>query len=110
MKRIVLIAALALCGCSRSDVTIHNDGAAGVSDVFLSVAGNDLEFDEIGPGDSQRMTYKPKTEDKLQMKFIVNGVKKRCASREYVSPPFNDRFTIHIAPDGKCLISRTNLH
>jgi hypothetical protein len=109
MKRMVIAAALALCGCSRSDVTIHNDGTTRVSDVFLSVAGNDLRIGEISPGDSQRIRYKPHTEDKLQMEFIVNGVERRCVSNAYISPPFNDQFTIHIASDGKCSISRFNL-
>ena len=110
MKQIVLVSVIALCGCSRSEVTIHNDGAARVSSISLSVAGNDVKFDEIDPGDSQRMTYKPLTEDKLKMDFIINRSEKRCISNAYVSPPFNDSFTIHIGPDGKCSISRTNLH
>ena len=108
MKILFTIVTLAVfaTGCSRSSVEVRNATNAPITNIEIRVAGNDLKIDKVGPGESERVGYSTKTEDTIDLNFQMQGASKRCSSGSYVSPPFEDEFTIRISPDGKCAISR----
>jgi hypothetical protein len=110
MKIFLAVALLALSsGCSRSSVEIQNTTDAPITNIEVRVAGNELSIDRIEPGDSRRVGYSTKTEDTIAINFQMQGAQKQCSSKSYVSPPFEDEFTIRISSDGKCSISRKSV-
>ena len=107
----VLIGALLACssGCYRSSAEVQNATAAPVTDVEIRVAGNELSIDRIDAGQSRRVAYVTRTEETMTVSFRMQGVNGQCSSASYVSPPFEDAFTIRIAPGGRCSISRKSV-
>ena len=57
-------------------VELHNAGKQPITQVRISIAGNELEMGAVDPG----------------------------ASRSYVSPPFEDEFRIVVREDGSCQV------
>lgn len=105
----VALMAVLLTACSRSAVEIQNTASAPIANINIQVAGNDLSIARLDPGASRRVGYSTKTEDAIAVSFQINGALKKCSAPIYVSPPFEDEFTVRILPDGKCTISRKQL-
>jgi hypothetical protein len=94
-----------LTGCSHSGVEVQNHTKSQITNIEIRVAGNALSIDQIAPGGSRRVSYYTKNEDAIAISFLIEGRQKNCAEKIYVSPPFEDEFTIRILPTGKCSIS-----
>lgn len=100
-----LILAFFLAGCSRSGVDVQNHTKSQVTNVEIRVAGNILSIGRLDAGESRRVRYSTKTEETISVRFLLAGIEKNCAEPIYVSPPFEDEFTVRILPGGKCSIS-----
>jgi len=101
---IVLVSVIFLAGCSRSGVDVQNHTNSQVTNVEIRVAGNVLSIARLDAGESRRVRYSTKTEETISARFLLAGIEKNCAEPIYVSPPFDDEFTIRILPGGKCSI------
>ena len=106
---LVALMVVLLAACSRSAVEVQNTAGAPVANIDIQVAGNALNIARLDPGASRRVGYSTKTEDAITVSFQINGALKKCSSPIYVSPPFEDEFTVRILPDGECSISRKQL-
>ena len=95
-----------LTACSRSEVEVKNIANVPIENIEISIAGNELSIDRLSPGVSRRIGYSTKTEDSLAVSFLIQGTQRQCSSGAYVSPPFEDEFSVSISADGKCSISR----
>lgn len=99
-----LLLAVFLVGCSRSGVELRSLADEPITNIELRVAGNELTIDRLEPRDSLRIGYSTKTEDSLSITFTIHGEQKKCSNKSYVSPPFDDEFTVSISAGGNCSI------
>ena len=93
-------------GCSRSHVEVSNAANLPIENIEIRVAGNKLSVERLDAGETRRIGYSTKTEETIDLTFMIQGTKSECFAGFYVSPPFEDEFTISISSDGKCKISR----
>jgi hypothetical protein len=105
MRLLSVAVLLVLAGCSRSGVEVHNIANTPIEKIEIRVAGNELSIDRLNPGDSRRIGYSTKTEETIAVSFRIQGKQGQCSAGFYVSPPFEDEFTVSISSDGKCAIS-----
>ena len=102
-----ILLVLFLAGCSRSHVEVRNVGNSPIETIEIRIAGNELRIDRLNPGDSRRIAYSTKSEETIAISFLIQETQSRCSAGFYVTPPFEDEFTVNISSDGKCAISHT---
>ena len=90
----------------KSGVEVQNAANVTIENIEIHVAGNELAIDSLSSGSSRRIGYTTKTEETLSLSFLIQGTQRRCSSGAYVSPPFEDEFSVSIAADGECSISQ----
>ena len=101
----IFLLALISTGCSRSSVEVSNASNMPVEAIEIHVAGNRLSIDRLNPGTSRRVGYSTKTEEAIVVSFLIQGTQRQCSSGAYVSPPFEDEFTVTISSQNSCSIS-----
>ena len=83
-SRVILLAALALTGCSGSSVVmISNQSSMTVSNVVLSGSGFTNRFESIAPGAKQHFVVRPHGESGLRVAFDAAGRRVDSGEQSY---------------------------
>jgi hypothetical protein len=96
-----------LLGCdylSGNKIEIDNTLPVAIDDVVAVVGGDVVDVGRIGAGESASVSFKPKSDLTLEIKYVVSDSKAVCHGDVYITTGFNQKFSVEILEGGKCSV------
>jgi len=103
----IALALTACAGCSSS-VEVQNKSKFSVREMIVAVGGNDLRVNELKPGETVVVSYKPKADSSIAVTFQTNHdpMVRSCEADVYVTSPSRDHFLVTVNEDNSCRVFR----
>lgn len=96
----LLAGAYVLWELGRVVITVRNSADSPLSDVVLSVSGDEQALGELGQGESRQTVVHPEAASSVQLRFARRG-ERRFWSGSYVEPAGGYRVLLDVSEDGK---------